>query len=102
MRCAGRTKRMLLRAILNFLDGNDVIVACFSEKYARDLRHQTATIIASLNLAEGFSIKPNDIRYLHMNIRFVSFDTLWKMERGQKKLFNVFEDHHYPIPHHPV
>lgn len=69
-RKTGRTNKMLLKSILTFLEGNDVIVVAHSTSYAYDLKDKCMSVLNAL--AIPFVSRSNLLEFNNKRIIFVS------------------------------
>lgn len=100
MRASGRTKRMLLRAILEFLEGNDVIVTAYSPNYSRKLCIQCFRILDAMHLENLQLDKKREIEFNKKLMKFRSYKEVEHMEhmehyfRYSNTKTKIFEDHY--------
>jgi len=96
-RCTGRTKRKLLRAILSFLEGNDVVVTAFSYKYAKMLSRDVKDILCVMNIRDGIILdNSNKILYHDRIMWFTSHDHYYDNNVFRGRHWKVFSDHYFP------
>jgi len=102
-RGTGRTTKMILKAILCFLEGNNVVVTAYSHNYAIDLMKK-AWAILNVSIVGYVDRDYNRglISFNGKNMKFMSHEE-WYRE-GQKfqseaKNVVVFEDHYFEIMH---
>ena len=96
-RCTGRTKRKLLRAILSFLEGNDVVVTAFSYKYAKMLSRDVKDILWVMNIRDGIILDNSNKILYHDRIMWFILPTIITMiimflgvDTGKFSLITIF------------
>lgn len=105
MRRSGRTKRMLLRAILSFLEGNDVVVTGWNYNYAYDLFSQCKDIIYALHLHDKIELDilgkityHDKMMWFTSHMNFIEYEQANGHIQGKWEIFMDHYDTFYPPP----